>query len=117
MGQPVVHFEVSSKDYKKAIKFYQNLFGWNISEPPGMPYGMVPAEGDKSIGGGIAPVMDGAAPGVTFYVQVDDLQAYLTKAESLGGKILVPPSSIPGIGSFAMFTDIDGNAIGIYKNG
>ena len=30
-----------------------------------------------------------------FYVQVDDVQAYLDKAASFGGKTLVPPVSIP----------------------
>jgi len=48
------------------------------------------------------------------YVQVDDLPAYLKKAESLGGKTLVPPVEIPA-GTFAWFTDPDGNAIGLWK--
>ena len=115
MGQPVVHFEISSKDYKKSQQFYRSLFDWKIEEPPNMPYGLVQAEGDKSIGGGIGPVDGGKPPSLTFYVMVDDLQKYLTKAESLGGKALVPPTPIPGIGSFAMFADPDGLAIGLFK--
>jgi predicted enzyme related to lactoylglutathione lyase len=51
---------------------------------------------------------------VTVYVQVDDLPAYLKKAESLGGKTLVPPVEIPQ-GSFAWFADPDGNTIGLWK--
>ncbi|MCK5126949.1 MAG: VOC family protein [candidate division Zixibacteria bacterium] len=116
MGQPVVHFEISSKDYKKAHDFYQNLFGWTIKEFGGMPYGLVDAEGDNSIGGGITETKDDTPPSVTFYIQVDDLQAYLDKAESLGGKTVVPPSPIPNVGSFAMFSDIDGNVIGLFKS-
>jgi len=115
MGHPVVHFEIASKDYKKSQQFYKSLFDWKIEEPPGMPYGMISAEGDKSIGGGIGQVDGGKAPSLTFYVMVDDLQAYLKKAESLGGKTLVPPSPIPGIGHFAMFADPDGLAIGLFK--
>jgi predicted enzyme related to lactoylglutathione lyase len=44
---------------------------------------------------------------------VDDLPAYLTKAESLGGKTLVPPVEIPGQGSSAWFADPDGSIIGL----
>ena len=51
---------------------------------------------------------------VTVYVQVDNVQAYLTKAETLGGKTLVPPVEIP-TGTFAWFADPDGNIIGLWK--
>ena len=48
-----------------------------------------------------------------FYVGVDDVEAALTKAESLGGKTLVPPVEIPG-GIFAWFTDPEGNTVGLF---
>jgi predicted enzyme related to lactoylglutathione lyase len=51
---------------------------------------------------------------VTVYVEVDDLPAYLAKAEALGGKTLVPPVELP-IGSFAWMADPDGNIIGLWK--
>ncbi len=49
-----------------------------------------------------------------FYVQVDDLQAYLNKAQSLGGKTLVPPVEIP-TGTFAWLSDPEGNTVGLWK--
>jgi uncharacterized protein len=51
---------------------------------------------------------------VTVYVQVDDVKAYLDKAVSLGGKMLLPPVSIP-TGTFAWMADPDGNTIGLWK--
>jgi len=40
-----------------------------------------------------------ATPGhVTFYVAVPDIDAALTKAESLGGKRLRGPDEVPGAG-------------------
>jgi len=50
-----------------------------------------------------------------FYVEVEDVQAYLDKATALGGKMLVPPVKIP-TGTFAWFSDPDGNMIGLVKN-
>jgi uncharacterized protein len=116
MPQPVVHFEISTKNLAKSNEFYGKLFDWNISQYPGMEYGMVAAAGEKSIGGGIGPVQPGDTTCVTIYVQVDDLQAYLDKATKLGGKAIVPPTPIPGIGAFAMFADLDGNRIGLFKS-
>jgi len=117
MGNPVCHFEISGKDYKKSMTFYKDLFDWEISEYEGMPYGMVAAGAEKgAIGGGIGPVQEGQQPGLTFYVMVEDLQAYLDKAVKLGGKSVVPPTPIPGIGSFAMLADLDGNVVGLFKS-
>lgn len=116
MASPVVHFEIAGKDRKKSEQFYSELFGWQIAHMDGMDYGLVSPAGDKSIGGGIGPTPPGGGPYVTFYIQVDDLQASLNKAEKLGGKTVMPPTPIPGYGSCAMFTDPDGNMIGLYKS-
>ena len=51
---------------------------------------------------------------MTVYVQVDDVAAALAKAEALGGKTQVPPVEIPP-GTFAWFTDPDGNTVGLWK--
>jgi len=116
MAQPVVHWEVSVNDYAKGIEFYSKLFSWDFQKFEGADYSVVAAAGEKSIGGGIGPAQKGQKPTVTFYVQVDDLQAYLDKAESLGGKTIAPPTPIPGVGSSAMFADPDGNLIGLFSS-
>ena len=61
-----------------------------------------------------------SAPGMpdnytVFYVGVDDVQASLDKAESLGATNLLAPMPIPGVGTIGMFADADGNAIGMFK--
>jgi predicted enzyme related to lactoylglutathione lyase len=46
---------------------------------------------------------------------VDDLKAYLKKASSPGGKMLVPPIALPS-GTFAWFADpSEGNTIGWFQ--
>ena len=50
------------------------------------------------------------------YVEVEDLQATLDKAESLGGKTTMPIMEIPGMVTLAHFSDPDGNVIGIVKS-
>ena len=116
MGQPIVHFEIGARDYKKAMQFYGKVFGWSYDEHEGTKYGMVPPQAKDSIGGGINQIQEGQQPYVTIYVQVDDLQAYLDKAKANGGKTVVPPTPIPGIGSFAWLTDPEGNRIGLFRD-
>ena len=115
MASPVVHFEILGKDGAKTREFYSGLFDWKFDVQAEMDYGLVAAAGEKSIGGGIGGAPEGVNPLLTFYVQVDDLQAYLDRAEKLGGKTVSPPATIPGIGSFAWLADLDGNCVGIFK--
>ncbi len=52
----------------------------------------------------------------TFYVEVEDLDKVLAKAEKLGGKTVMPVTDIPGMNlKFAYFTDPEGHVIGISK--
>ncbi|HEY1331909.1 MAG TPA: VOC family protein [Actinomycetota bacterium] len=68
--------------------------------------------GDRGINGGIAKDDD---PWVTVYVEVDDLQATLDKAEEMGAKTILPPSEGSGGPSLTIFTDPSGNRIGLAK--
>ena len=113
MGQPVTHFEVHGKDAAALNTFYGELFGWHVDSNNPMNYGLVDTHGgERGINGGIAPDDESW---VTFYVEVDDLQAALDKAESLGGKTVMPPMDVPGGPTLAQFTDPEGNLIGLAK--
>ncbi len=119
MPNPVVHFEIVSTDVEKSQAFFKELFNWHI-EPmpmenmPGMAYGMVDTHSD-GISGGIGSTPDGQTH-VTFYIEVDDLQAYLDKVEPLGGKIVMPVTEIPGMVTLAMFSDPAGAIVGLVKS-
>jgi predicted enzyme related to lactoylglutathione lyase len=113
MAQPVVHFEIGANDAAKISEFYQRLFGWSITSS--MPDYHLVAAADGGIGGGILQTRAGMPPYLTFYVAVDDLAASLALAGDLGGKTIVPPTPIPGVGSFATFEDPEGHMIGIMK--
>ena len=117
MPHPVVHFEIVCKDGGAGQKFYADLFGWKISADNPMNYGIVEKDGETGIGGGITGIFEGSDhPGVTFYIEADDLQACLDRAESLGGKTVMPVTEIPGFVTIAHFADPDGNVIGLVKS-
>ena len=113
MGQPVVHFEITGRNGKRLQDFYAKLFGWKIDASNPMNYGIVDTQSEGGIGGGIGPT-DGES-GVTFYIEVDDPQAYVDRIESAGGKTVVPVTEIPGMVTFAQFADPEGNVVGLVK--
>ncbi len=113
MGEPVVHFEFGCRNTARAEEFFSKLFGWKIERSG--PASMIDTGGQGGINGHITSLGHEPHNYVTVYVQVDDLQPYLDKAQALGGETLVPPVEIPGAGSFAWMADPDGNTIGLWK--
>ena len=108
MGKPVVHFEIGCRDTPKTEAFYSKLFDWSIKGSTidtGVPGG---------IGGHITSLGHEPYRYTMFYVEVEDLAAYLLKAVELGGKVVVPPIPLP-TGKFAWFSDPEGNIVGLLE--
>ena len=118
MGQPVAFFEIVSDNAERARAFYTELFGWTAEADPEMGgYALVDTgAGEGAIGGGIGPSSAPGDTGVKIYMRVEDLEACLERAEKLGGTTVVPPHDLPGdAGRTAIFTDPDGNKVGLWE--
>ena len=118
MGNPFVHVELNTSDVNKAKKFYGQLFTWqfeDVAMGPSGHYTMI-KPGAGTGGGMLKHPMPGEPSIWLAYVEVEDVKAYLDKAVSLGGKVVVPPVKIP-TGTFAWFSDLEGNTIGLLKRG
>lgn len=113
MGRPVIHWEIGAKDAARMREFYAALFDWEIDANNPLEYGTV-RTGRGGIDGGIMSAK-GEETYLTVYVQVTDLQIYLDRAESLGGRAVLPPTPIPGVGAIAAFRDPEENLIGLFS--
>ena len=112
MSNPVVHFEIGCQNNEQTATYVSQLFGWKMQ---GMgPATMIDTGSGSGIQGHITALGHEPQRYTIFYVQVDDVQAFLDKAGKLGGKTLVPPVQIP-TGTFAWFADPEGNTIGLWK--
>jgi uncharacterized protein len=112
VGNKIVHAEVVGRDGAKLQNFYGELFDWkqNTDLPGG--YAMTDsAESGIVLGTGPAP--DGGAGWVTFYVSVPDVEATLARAESLGGRIVMPKFSPAPDTFLGMFADPEGHVVGV----
>jgi predicted enzyme related to lactoylglutathione lyase len=112
VGNPVVHFEVTGKNGDGLVSFYEQMFDWKTQGLPELGYTLVEKEGD-GIAGGIGSSQDDGPGHVTFYVQVEDPQAALDKAESLGGRTVLPVMTIPNTVTLALFADPEGHVVGL----
>ena len=121
MGQPVVHFEVIGTDGEKLRSYYSELFGWDFGDVVGPTNdAVVPREGNTNadgvgIGGGIGSSPEGYGGHVTFYVAVEDVEAALAKAESLGGTRVMGPEKIMDMVELGLINDPEGHLIGVVR--
>lgn len=114
---PVVHFEVGGSDAAALAEFYTEMFGWQIGYREETGYRLVQPE-PGGIGGGIFQHTEEMPPNhPSVAVMVNDLQAYLDRAVGLGGSAVMSPTEIAcGFGSIAVFRDIAGNRISLFKS-
>ena len=105
--------ELITSDLESAKKFYGDLFGWKFKEVEtihGNPY-LVAMIGDKVVAGML--LRDGNMPEDVAlqwdtYVTVDDVDVSVQKVEAAGGKIMLPPMDISGVGRFCVILDPQG---------
>lgn len=116
MKHTIVHFEIPADDTERARKFYSGLFGWRFSTLPGFDDYWVFDTGDpdQDAGGGIL-ARQAAGQGIIHYVQVESVDDYVTKAQELGGQVILPKSPVPGMGWFAQLLDTEGNSFAIWE--
>ncbi|HMV48931.1 MAG TPA: VOC family protein [Blastocatellia bacterium] len=100
--------ELTTRDVDAAKAFYSTVFGWNAvtKEGPPMPYTEIDLNGEQF--GGMMKMQAewGDMPSNWMvYFAVNDCDGSVQKAESLGGKVCVPPTDIPNTGRFAVLQD------------
>jgi len=110
MNAPIVWFEVIGKDPQALQAYYQQLFGWKLSELDGSRYqGVDVDEGQVPGGIGGTPAGDSWS---CFYVGVPDIDAAIAKGVELGGKVLQPRTDLPDT-SVAVLADPEGHPYGL----
>jgi uncharacterized protein len=54
-------------------------------------------------------------PSITNYISVNSIDEYISKINKSGGKVTMPRTEIPNVGSFAMFLDSENNLFGLFE--
>ena len=115
--------ELMTTDFDSSFSFYKELFGWKLKEVPGRGdsrYALILNENASEPFAGIlsmpkAQADRGMPSHWQTYVTVDNVEETITKAQSLGAEILLPPMQIERVGLVAAIRDPQGAAISIVK--
>ena len=111
--------ELMTSDPDAAIGFYTALLGLEQAGTMGeMDYRLLKV-GNTEVAGvmQITPEMGPVPPNWMVYFAVDDVDATVAQAQSLGANVLVPGTDIPEVGRFATLTDPQGACFSIFKDG
>ncbi|HVY49530.1 MAG TPA: VOC family protein [Minicystis sp.] len=108
--------EIMTADPAAAAKFYAALLGWSVQEVPMGAMGTYRLFqlGGKNVGGAMSGPPD-VPPHWLTYVGASDPDATVKKIAELGGKVIVPPTDVPGMVRFAVAMDPQGAAFGVLK--
>lgn len=118
----VNHFEIHAEKPERAIKFYQDVLGWEFTKWAGpMPYWLIKTgpENQPGINGGLIQrrgAIDGEA--VLAYVCTVDTSSVdesLDKALKHGGSLALAKMPIPGVGWLVYCKDTEGNIFGLMQ--
>ncbi len=114
MKRPI-HFEILADDPEKVGAFYAAVLDWEVSTWGGGEYWLVKTgeEGTPGIDGGI--MQREFSQAVINTVEVDSLPETLDKVRAAGGKVVLGPNEVPGVGMHAYCEDTEGNMFGLME--
>jgi len=110
--------ELMTTDPVAARAFYSKLFGWGTKDMQVASGSYATCQiGEASVAGimSVPPEAKGMPPMWGIYVTVADVDATLKQVEQLGGKVLMPPMEVPGVGRMAVIQDPQGAALSVIK--
>lgn len=119
----VVHFELPVDNMATSRKFFTEVFGWHTEETPDGDYVMANTTetGDDyrpkepgAINGGLTPrTEDMRTP--LIYINVDSIDTTLATIVEHGGSVVTPKTGVGEYGTYARFTDTEGNVLGLWE--
>jgi predicted enzyme related to lactoylglutathione lyase len=120
----VIHFEIHAEEPRRAIKFYETVFGWTFHQWPGAwEYWLATTgpKGEPGIDGGLIlrrgdpPVEGQAVNAFVCTLDVPDADAAVEAAVKAGGSVAVAKLAVPGVGWLAYVKDTEGNILGVMQ--
>jgi uncharacterized protein len=112
----IVHFEIPADDAERAVGFYRDTLGWEISRFGEEPYWLVRAGDEEEPGANGALVgRDVLHQSPVLIAGVADIDDVLSRARKCGGEVAQGKLPVPGVGWSAYIRDPEGNTIGLFQ--
>ncbi|MGK2949935.1 MAG: VOC family protein [Acidimicrobiales bacterium] len=116
MTDPLIsHFAINADEPDRARRFYEQTFGWSLQPwgPPGFfrdsrtPVVAVVQQRRSLI--------DTPSQGFECTVAVDDLGVVMRRAVAAGGRVVLDPTVIDGVGELVWLQDTEGHVVGAMR--
>jgi predicted enzyme related to lactoylglutathione lyase len=117
MPNPVVQFQILSKDPEATSRFYSELFGWKTDADNPLGYRRIDTGSKEGIQGGIWPAPPQAPAFTQLFIGVGDVKISVASAEKLGARVLIPPTTLPEGDEMAVLQDPMGMAFAVWRRG
>ncbi|HYK05641.1 MAG TPA: VOC family protein [Thermoanaerobaculia bacterium] len=114
MSDPVVQWQIVTTSPDSVAAFCQKLFGWTITTNNALAYREVET-GNGGTKGGIWPAPPEAHSFVQLFVSVGDVTRSVEQAVKLGGRVIVPPTTLPDGDTMAIIADPNGITFGLMQ--
>ncbi|MFO1498331.1 MAG: VOC family protein [Verrucomicrobiota bacterium] len=113
-------FEIYVNDFERAKRFYEQSLhvSLQVHNMDQCQMGMFPFDMQNGIGGALTkmPGMSPGPGGTMVYLNVEgDLDGVIQRIPAAGGKIVKPRTSIGEHGYIGIFTDTEGNTVGLHS--
>jgi predicted enzyme related to lactoylglutathione lyase len=116
-------FELPATDPRRLAEFFRRVFGWSSREVAwdGPAYlRLEPPDPGRPAGGGILDRAGGEALvdrlTVTIRIEGEDLATTLERVAAAGGTVVLEPTPVGELGSYARFLDPEGNSFGLWRD-
>jgi hypothetical protein len=106
-------------DLDKSLAFYGALFGWTAAEPSADHGGYINLSKDGKLVAGCMKNdgQSGAPDAWTVYLATTDVIATTEAAAAHGGQVVLPPTVVGDVGTFALMADPGNAVIGAWRAG
>jgi predicted enzyme related to lactoylglutathione lyase len=113
-----VWHELMSKDVKRSIAFFTELFGWTTQDHDMGPMGTYTMLFRNGAGfGGAMTIQHADHPSHWMgYIGTGNVDEATARIQRMGGKVAVPPTDIPNAGRFSVVSDPQGAWFALYKS-
>ncbi|MCW4029784.1 MAG: VOC family protein [Candidatus Bathyarchaeota archaeon] len=123
MDHTIIHFEIPADNVEKLKTFYEQVFGWKITQTPGpIDYWViqtVPTDENgmmqrPGVNGGMYKKQIPEGKPINYFA-VESIHSFLAKIEKLGGKVTQPTQEVPEVGWIAAAEDPEGNQFALLQ--